>query len=70
MFVGLAVGTLVANAFTIGAAAADAADRIIYNAATGGLFFDRDGTGATYAAIEFASASHNLALTNADFVVV
>jgi serralysin len=68
-FGGLPVGTLAAAAFRIGAAAADASDRIIYNSATGALLFDADGTGAT-AAVQFASISTGLAMTNAEFVIV
>ena len=69
IFTGLAAGTLSAAAFFIGAAANDADDRIIYNSATGALFFDSDGTGGN-AAIQFATLSAGLALTNADFFVV
>jgi len=70
IFIGLANGTLAASAFvrnTFGNAA-DASDRIIYETDTGGLFFDRDGTGAA-AKIQFATVQTNLALTNADFFV-
>jgi Ca2+-binding RTX toxin-like protein len=66
---GLANGTLAASAFRIGAAAADASDRIIYNDDTGGLFFDQDGAGGA-AQVRFATLDPNLALTNAEFFVV
>ncbi|PHR89688.1 MAG: hypothetical protein COA80_17050 [Leeuwenhoekiella sp.] len=69
VFTGLAVGTLSAAAFRIGAAAADASDRIIYNSATGDLFYDSDGNGAA-AAVLFAHLSTGLAMTNAEFVIV
>ncbi len=69
IFTGLVAGGLSAAAFNIGAAASDATDRIIYNSATGALLFDSDGTGAS-AAIQFATLSTGLALTNADFLVV
>jgi Ca2+-binding RTX toxin-like protein len=69
IFTALAPGVLPAGAFRIGAAAGDAGDRIIYNSATGALFYDADGTGAT-AAIRFAKLDPALALTNADFIVV
>ena len=69
IFTGLAAGVLSAGAFHIGAAAADASDRIIYNAATGALSFDADGLGGA-AQIQFATLSTGLLLTAADFVVI
>lgn len=69
VFAGLAPGALAADAFVIGAAAADAADRIIYNSAAGTILFDADGTGAV-TAIAFATTATGLALANADFLVV
>ena len=68
-FGGLPAGVLTAAAFRIGAGAADASDRIIYNSATGALLFDADGNGAG-AAVQFASISTGLAMTNAEFVIV
>ena len=62
-------GTLTAAAFYAGAAAHDADDRIIYNAATGDLSYDVDGTGAA-AAVKFATLSTGLALANTDFLVI
>lgn len=64
-----APGVLAAAAFTIGAAATTAAQRIIYNSTTGALSYDYDGNGGG-AAIQFAKLSTGLGLTNADFVVV
>jgi len=54
--------------FRIGASAGDASDRFIYNSTTGGLFFDRDGIGAT-AQVQFATVSTGLPMTNADIFV-
>lgn len=69
-FTGLTAKTVLsADAFHLGAAAADAEDRIIYNSADGKLFFDPDGTGAT-AQIQFATLAAGLGLTNGDFYVV
>ncbi|HTU12232.1 MAG TPA: Ig-like domain-containing protein [Allosphingosinicella sp.] len=62
-------GALGANAFHSGGAAADGADRIIYNSATGQLFYDADGTGAA-AAIQFATLSPGLALAASDFTII
>ncbi len=62
--------------FTIGTAARDASDafgaanavRFVYNSATGGLYFDADGTGAI-AQVQLATLSPGLAMTNADIFV-
>lgn len=69
VFSGIGVGALASSAFVIGAAAADSDDRIIYDAATGALYYDADGDGAG-AAVQFASLAPGLALTTADFVGV
>jgi Ca2+-binding RTX toxin-like protein len=68
IFTGLAGGFLAAAAFRIGAAAADASDRIIYNSATGALLFDVDGAGGA-AAQQFAIISTGLAMTGSDIFV-
>ena len=66
----LALGTLSADAFTFGSSAADASDRIIYDAATGSLFYDVDGNGIA-ASIMFAILENKPTnLTYSDFVVV
>jgi Ca2+-binding RTX toxin-like protein len=66
----LTPGSSVAGSqFVIGAAALDAGDRIIYNDATGAVYYDSDGVGGT-AQIQFAQLSAGLALTNFDFLVV
>ena len=64
-----ATGAISADAFHIGAAAADAEDRIIYDSATGDLFFDSDGSGAG-GSVRFADLATGLALTNADFLMI
>jgi Ca2+-binding RTX toxin-like protein len=66
---GLGTGPLAAAAFRIGPTAADATDRIIYDDDTGGLFFDRDGVGGA-AQVRFATLDADLAMSNADFLVV
>ena len=63
------VGTLDASAFHLGTAAQDADDRIIYDSATGRLFFDADGAGGA-AAVQFATLSAGLNLTVSDFMVI
>jgi Ca2+-binding RTX toxin-like protein len=62
-------GAFNAAAFAAGAAAADANDRIVYNQATGQLFYDADGNGAG-AAVLFATLTGNPALTASDFAVI
>ncbi len=62
-------GVLLADAFHLGGSAADANDRIIYDQASGTLWFDADGFGGA-AQIQFATLTNNAALTAADFVVI
>ena len=64
-----APGALDANAFAIGTAATDADDRIVYNSATGQLFYDADGNGAG-AQVQFATLAGLLPLTASDFLVI
>ncbi|WP_198411870.1 M10 family metallopeptidase C-terminal domain-containing protein, partial [Microvirga flavescens] len=54
------------NAFTIGAAATTSAQRIVYNSATGALYYDADGSGAV-AQVQFAQLSAGLTLIAASF---
>jgi len=63
-------GTLAAGAFRAGAgvSAADGNDYILYDSVSGALYYDADGNGAR-AAVQFASLSSGLALSNADFLV-
>jgi Ca2+-binding RTX toxin-like protein len=69
VFTGLANGALPANAFVAGSAAADADDRIVYNSATGQIFFDADGTGGG-AQLLFATVNAGTILTASDFMVI
>jgi Ca2+-binding RTX toxin-like protein len=75
IFTGLSVNqnsvpfTLATAAFHTGSAAHDADDRIIYDASTGALYFDADGSGAG-AAVQFASLTAGLSLSASDFVVI
>src|SRR5262249_48864221 len=70
VFTKLAVGTLGSSAFFTGIKAHDADDRIIYNKATGALFFDADGSGHV-AQVQFATLFTRPAnLAANDFMVV
>jgi Ca2+-binding RTX toxin-like protein len=67
IFTGIAAnGVLAASAFVNGTSAGDANDRIIYNSATGNIFYDADGNGAG-AQIRFAIVADGTSLTSADF---
>ena len=62
-------GALNANAFFAGAAAHDADDRIIYDGATGQLFYDADGNGAG-AQVLFATLTGAPVIAATDFLVI
>ena len=62
-------GPLKADAFHLGTKAQDREDRIIYDTATGSLYYDPDGTGAA-AKFKLASVANKAALTLSDFVIV
>jgi Ca2+-binding RTX toxin-like protein len=72
IFTTLGAGALSAGAFEVGAAAASASARIVYNQTTGALFYDADGNGAG-AAVQIAiigvTATHPT-LTAGDFTVI
>ena len=68
-FASLPLGPLSPNAFRTGPSAQDADDRIIYDAATGALYFDADGNGGG-AQIQFATLDGAPALTANDFLVI
>ncbi|PAX07110.1 calcium-binding protein [Sphingomonas lenta] len=67
-FTQLADGVLAPGALAYGAAAADADDRIVYDASTGALSYDADGNGSG-AAIQFARLPTNVALSDLRIVV-
>jgi len=69
VFAGLTLGALNPNAFVTGTAALDADDRIIYNSATGALYYDADGNGAG-AAVQFATLQGAPIITASDFMVI
>ncbi len=67
-----AVGVMSGDAFWSAANAVkghDATDRIIYNTATGALYYDEDGSSAAKAAVQIAQLSANLSMTAADFFI-
>ncbi len=66
VFSAIGPGELAIGAFHAGTVAADADDRILYDSATGNLYYDADGNGAG-AAVQFAQVTAMTALTNADF---
>jgi len=65
---GVSFGQLGAAAFHAGTAAADASDRVIYDQASGDLFYDADGTGAG-AQVLFARVDAGTSLTVSDFFI-
>ena len=67
MFKQIGAGRLAAGAFHVGTSAGNADDRIVYDQATGKIFYDADGSGAG-AAILFATVTAGTTLTSADFV--
>ena len=62
-------GKLAKDAFALGKKALDAEDRIVYDAATGNLFYDADGTGKI-AAIKLAVLANKAKLSVSDFLVI
>ena len=66
VFTGLAAGALDGTAFVDGADATAPEHRIVYDSATGNLYFDSDGDGAT-AKVQFATLTGAPALVAPDF---
>ena len=69
IFTALAEGGLASNAFVLGTAAGDADDRILYDASTGALYYDADGSGAA-AAVQFATLTGAPLIAAGDFAVI
>jgi parallel beta-helix repeat protein len=69
VFSALPTGDLRSAAFYVGAAAHDQSDRIVYNANTGQMFYDSDGTGKA-PQVEFAKIGAHLDVSYKDFFVV
>jgi Ca2+-binding RTX toxin-like protein len=69
MFAGIGtVGALSADACRAGTDTADTSDRVIYDIATGSLYFDADGNGAA-AQVLFATLIAGTVLSVANFVI-
>src|SRR5436190_1563994 len=69
VFAALPAGALNANAFVVGTTAQDSTDRIVYDSATGNLYYDADGSGAG-AAVLFATLVGHPTITASDFTVI
>ncbi len=69
VFSAIDLGTLSEQAFCLGTAAADTDDRIVYDSATGNIYYDADGSDPG-AAVLFAQVTAGTALTNADFMII
>jgi hypothetical protein len=61
-------GALAASAFGLGTSATTSSQRILYNSATGDIFYDKDGTGSA-AAVKFAHVAVGTALTASSFSI-
>ncbi|WP_460452291.1 endo alpha-1,4 polygalactosaminidase [Alsobacter sp. SYSU BS001988] len=68
LFAGLATGAMADSAFTVGKAAQDAFDRLMYNRSTGALSYDPDGVGGA-GALKIATLQTGLTLDAHDFWV-
>lgn len=66
---GLAAGQLKANRFVVGARAQDRGDRVIYNPASGGLFYDANGSDRGGRTL-IAQLSNDLALTHNNIQII
>ncbi len=62
-------GILTASAFGLGATATTQQQRILYDSASGGLYYDADGSDGAFSAVKFAVLSGTPTLTASDFLV-
>ncbi|MFW2831124.1 GH12 family glycosyl hydrolase domain-containing protein [Sphingomonas sp. ID0503] len=69
IFTKVGLGKLDSTAFVAGTQALDANDRIIYDKASGDIFYDADGAGGK-AAVHFAEVAPNTILNASDFLIV
>jgi Ca2+-binding RTX toxin-like protein len=69
VFTAIVPGALAAGAFVTGTSAQDGDDRIIYDSATGALYYDSDGTGAA-AQVQFATLDQHPLLAGSDFMLI
>ncbi|WP_230532927.1 M10 family metallopeptidase C-terminal domain-containing protein, partial [Microvirga roseola] len=56
--------------FAVGSAATSSSHRIVYNQATGDLFYDADGSGAAAAQVKFAAVTAGSTLNWTHFLLV
>jgi len=62
-------GALNANFFKLSTGVLDADDRVIYDQASGALYYDPDGSGAA-TAVQFAQVTGGTSLASTDFVII
>ena len=70
IFGDLAKGALAKQAFRLGLKALDGDDRILYDAKSGAVFYDADGSGTEHAAVKFAQLKAEATLKAADFLII
>jgi Ca2+-binding RTX toxin-like protein len=61
--------SLALDLFVTGTQAQGAEDRIIYDQATGSLFYDQDGIGSA-AQVKFATLTNKATLSHHDFLII
>jgi Ca2+-binding RTX toxin-like protein len=66
---GLGLGTLATGDLTFGKAATTANDHLIYEAASGGLYYDADGLGGV-AQVQIAAFSNHVLMSASDFILI